>query len=469
MGVERADRPGGGAPALLGGRARQLAGCTAEVVRLPGRTPCVLVDVAATPGEPPETTLVYGHLDKQPPLGAWREGFEPFRAVRVGDLLYGRGTSDDGYALFAALGALEALEAAGVPHGRVLVLIEAAEESGSTDLEAYLDALAGRIGPLALVVSLDSGCATYDRLWITTSLRGTVNAILQVRVTTEGVHSGMAGGVVPSSFRVLRQLLDRLEDATSGRVLVPGCDVEIPPRRSHEIEEVAAEFGDGAAGSSPSCRASSSRATDAPSPARPPDVAGGARGHRRGGLPRIEDAGNVLRPSSTVKLSLRTPPTADALAVAEALRVAALTRDPPSGADISPRIQQASSGWDAPELPAWLTTAIGDRSVRLFRQGAALVRLGRVDPVRDVARPPLPGGSVRHDRRARPRVERARSRRVPPHPDGQDGDVVHGPPRRRPRGARSRRPPVRGGEGLRAALSTAGSGLLPRPSARAPR
>ena len=354
---------------------RQLAGCTAEVVRLPGRTPCVLVDVAATPGEPAETALVYGHLDKQPPLGAWREGLEPFRAVRDGDLVYGRGTSDDGYALFAALGALEALEAAGVPHGRVLVLIEAAEESGSPDLEAYLDALAGRIGPLALVVSLDSGCVTYDRLWITTSLRGTVNAIVQASVMTEGVHSGMAGGVVPSSFRVMRQLLDRLEDATNGAVLLPGCQVEIPPRRLHEIEEVAAEFGDGAAGQFPLLPGVELEGHDAPDRLVRLTWRAALEVTGAEGFPAIEDAGNVLRPSSTVKLSLRTPPTADTFAVAEALR-AALTSDPPSGAQVSVRIEQASSGWDAPELPAWLTAAIGDASRDCFGKAPRSFGLG---------------------------------------------------------------------------------------------
>ncbi len=146
---------------------------------------------------------------------------------------------------------LEALEAVGAPHGRVLVLIEASEESGSPDLEAHLDALAGRIGPLGLVLSLDSGCASYDRLWLTTSLRGTINAILRVDVMTKGVHSGMSGGVVPSSFRIVRELLERVEEAATGKVLVAGCDVGVPPSRQREIEQVAAEFGDDAVGCFP--------------------------------------------------------------------------------------------------------------------------------------------------------------------------------------------------------------------------
>ena len=344
---------------------RALADCTAEVVRLPGRTPCVLADVGATTGERTATTLVYGHLDKQPPLGAWRDGLDPFRACRVGDLLYGRGAADDGYAVFAALGAVEALEAVGAPHGRVLVLIEASEESGSPDLEAHLDALAGRIGQLGLVLSLDSGCASYDRLWLTTSLRGSINAILRVDVMTKGVHSGMSGGVVPSSFRIVRELLERVEEAATGKVLVAGCDVGVPPSRQREIEQVAAEFGDDAVGCFPVLPGVELEGTGAASRLARLSWRAALEVTGAAGLPPVGAAGNVLRPSTTLKLSLRTPPTADALEVAEALR-GVLMSDPPSGAAVSVRIEQAASGWVASDLPAWLETAVDDASFACF-------------------------------------------------------------------------------------------------------
>lgn len=211
---------------------RPIPGCAVELVEREGLTPVVLADVPATPGARTETvTLLYGHLDKQPPLGSWREGLDPFVAVREGDRLFGRGTADDGYSIFAAMGALEALAATGTPHGRCIVLIEASEESGSPHLEPYLEDVTARIGlpGPGLVVCLDSGCATYDRLWITNSLRGNLIVTLTVEVLSEAVHSGLAGGAVPSSFRLVRQLLSRLEDEATGDILVRECRVEPPP------------------------------------------------------------------------------------------------------------------------------------------------------------------------------------------------------------------------------------------------
>ena len=112
------------------------------------------------------------------------------------------------------------------------MLIEASEESGSTDLPAHLELLAGRLGSPELVICLDSGALDTERLWVTTSLRGLVDGVLTVDVLEEGVHSGSASGVVPSSFRIIRQLLDRVEDAATGTLLVPEMHVDIPPTAS---------------------------------------------------------------------------------------------------------------------------------------------------------------------------------------------------------------------------------------------
>ena len=216
-------------------RRRPIEGLTVETVRLPGRTPVILMEV---PGTSPETVLLYGHCDKQPEMTGWAEGLGPWIPVRRGDRLYGRGAQDDGYAAFCALTAIEAVQQARAPHARLVVLIEASEESGSPDLPAYMEAFAARIGEPDLVICLDSGCGNYEQLWGTTSLRGVINGVLTVEVLSEGVHSGAASGIVPSSFRIARQLLSRIEDERTG-ALVRDFHVEVPPARAAEARAVA--------------------------------------------------------------------------------------------------------------------------------------------------------------------------------------------------------------------------------------
>ena len=353
---------------------RPIPGCTLEVFERDAMTPVVIADVPATPGAAAETvTLLYGHFDKQPAPGSWREGLDPFVAVREGDRLYGRGVADDGYSIFAAIGALEALAATGTPHGRCVVLIEASEESGSPHLGPYLEEVAARIGGPGpgLVVCLDSGCATYDRLWTTTTLRGNLIVTLQVEVLSHGVHSGLAGGVVPSSFRLLRQLLSRIEDEATGEVHVPECQAEPPERVVAAAEAMAAELGEAALGQFPTVPSLelSGRTT-------------AERLLRRSwmpslaligidGVPSVRDGGNVLRPSTTVKLSLRLPPPVDPDRAAEAV-VRALSVDPPQGARVEANATSAAPGFVAPAPAEWLARATDEASQGLFgrRPGA---------------------------------------------------------------------------------------------------
>jgi len=180
------------------GKIAGLDGAALEVVRLPGRTPVILIEI---PGQGDETVLLYGHIDKQPEMTGWAEGLSPWTPLLKDGKLYGRGGADDGYAMFGALSAILALRAQGTAHARCVVLIEACEESGSYDLPAYVDHLADRIGSPTLVVCLDSGCGNYDQLWLTTSLRGLAGGALRVDVLEEGVHSGDASGVVAASPR----------------------------------------------------------------------------------------------------------------------------------------------------------------------------------------------------------------------------------------------------------------------------
>src|SRR5689334_11089624 len=222
-------------------RKQPALGLKLEVVRLQGRTPVILMEV---PGQSEDTVLLYGHLDKQPEMTGWRQGLSPWTPVREGDKLYGRGSADDGYASFASLAALRLVQEQKIPHARCVVLIEACEESGSTDLPAYIEHLAARIGKPSLVVCLDSGCGNYDQLWMTTSLRGLIAGNLRVEILSEGVHSGDASGIVPSSFRILRQILSRVEDEQTGRIRVDGLQVHIPQARREQAAAVAEVLGE---------------------------------------------------------------------------------------------------------------------------------------------------------------------------------------------------------------------------------
>jgi acetylornithine deacetylase/succinyl-diaminopimelate desuccinylase-like protein len=350
---------------LLAGwaRERKLAHFDVSIHRLEGRTPVLVVTVDAT-AEGSGTTVLYGHLDKQPPLDGWSDGLAAFTPVRRGDRLYARGVADDGYATFSALLAIEAMEANDIAHSRCVVLIEASEESGSSDLDAYLDALKSHLGQVELMICLDSGALTYDRLWVTTSLRGVLNVELTIKVLAQGQHSGSASGVVPSSFRILRQLLDRVEDATTGEVLLDEMRTEIPAEHVHAAKTLAHEFGDIVARELPTLGGVELMGSSADDrilrrtwfPAL--SIVG------MGGVPEPAVAGNVLRPSTTAMLSFRLPPNVDADRAAEAV-MTALTTDVPSSAEIAISMH-AANGWVSPPLAPWLRDALDTASVDAF-------------------------------------------------------------------------------------------------------
>jgi acetylornithine deacetylase/succinyl-diaminopimelate desuccinylase-like protein len=347
--------------------ARDLPGATVEILRLPGRTPVVLMDVPATDGMPADggTVLLYGHLDKQPPVGGWSEGLGPWTPVIRGDRLYGRGAMDDGYSGYAASAAIEAVRAAGGKHARCLVLLETSEESGSPDLPAYLEAFRARLGDISLVVCLDSGGQDYERLWLTTSLRGMCTVTATVTVLEAGQHSGVVSGIVPSSFRVFRQLLDRLEDSATGELLLSELHTEIPVDRVDEMKSLAASLPSSVAAAFPLVAGMSPVSDDnyelmATNAWRPTlSIIGGA------GLPLPEEAGNVLRPFTTLTLSFRLPPTADQDAALAAIE-RTLTTDVPYGAKVTLSRQEAGPGWNAPATAPWLHEALDSVSETVF-------------------------------------------------------------------------------------------------------
>lgn len=348
------------------------AGSKLEVVRLEGRTPVILIEV---PGQGDDAVLLYGHLDKQPEMVGWAEGFGPWIPRIADDKLYGRGGADDGYAMFSALTAIAALRDQGIPHARLIVLIEACEESGSFDLPFYMDHLAERIGSPSLIVCLDSGCGNYEQLWLTTSLRGMFAGALTVRVLKEGVHSGDASGIVPSSFRILRQLVSRIEDEMTGEIQLGDLHVQIPPERIEQAKRAAAALGDKVYTKFPFAGATQPMTSGLVEMIlnrtwRPQLAVTGMEG-----LPELAFAGNVLLPTTTAKLSLRLPPTLDAPAAAKKVREV-IEADPPSGAEVTFETSSAGSGWNAPAVAPWLDASLTRASEAVFGRGPAYMGEG---------------------------------------------------------------------------------------------
>lgn len=377
-------------------KAQPIPGMVVEVVRLEGRTPLIFIEIpAANGGSNDDCALLYGHLDKQPEMTGWDDDLGPWKPVIKGDRLYGRGGADDGYAIYGSLTAIQALQQQGAPHARCVVLIEACEESGSYDLPAYVDHLADRIGKPSLVVCLDSGCGNYDQLWCTTSLRGMAGGNFTVEVLEEGVHSGDASGIVPSSFRLLRQLLSRIEDEKTGRILLDGLHAGIPAERRAQAQKCAEVLGTAVYDKFPFLPGMTPMFDkDAPDDLtelvlnrtwRPTLSITGI-----GGMPSLDSAGNVLRPQTAVKLSLRLPPTVDGKRAGELVKQA-LTRDPPNGARVSVELEKAATGWNAPTLSPWLERAIDAASREFFGEPAMYMGEGGSIPFMGMLGEKFPG------------------------------------------------------------------------------
>jgi acetylornithine deacetylase/succinyl-diaminopimelate desuccinylase-like protein len=339
-------------------KAQDVKGMTLEIVRLKGRTPLIFMEIPAQgESDPEDTILMYGHLDKQPEMTGWADGLGPWIPVIKDEKLYGRGGADDGYAAYSSLAAIMAVQKQDLPHARIVVIIEACEESGSYDLPFYIEHLKERIGEPSLVICLDSGAGNYEQLWLTVSLRGMAAGTLRVDVLDEGVHSGYASGVVPSSFRIMQQLFSRLEDQDTGKVLPDYLYASIPEQRLQQTRAMAEALGDAIWEAYPF--------TDGVKPMAENNVERILNRTWRPalsytgveGMPSLENAGNVLRPYTAMKLSMRIPATVDGEAASEAMKKT-LEANPPSNAKVSFETDQAASGWNAPEIAPWLHASL---------------------------------------------------------------------------------------------------------------
>lgn len=356
-------------------QAQEIKGLEMEVLRLPGRTPLLWLRL---PGEGEESILLYGHLDKQPEMVGWAEDLGPWTPKIKNNRLYGRGAADDGYAIYSAILALQALQNQGIKHAPCELIFECCEESGSHDLPFYMDYLKNRMKKPSLVITLDSGAGNYEQLWVTSSLRGNVVGELSVELVKEGLHSGKSG-LVADSFRVARELLSRLEDEQSGVIRVKALQGEIPAENLAQAEKAAEVLGTALCAEIP-FHAGVLPNGDAPlewllnMSWRPTLTVTGAAG-----LPALEDAGNVLRPKTVLKLSLRLPPSVDP-AVASKLLSEILTEDPPYQAKVNFSLQSASSGWVAPRLSAWLSAALQEASETFYKKPALFLGEGGTIP-----------------------------------------------------------------------------------------
>ena len=357
-------------------KTQPIQGMQVEIVRIEGRTPLLFIDI---PGESDDVVLLYGHYDKQPEFSGWDDDLDPWTPVIKDGKLYGRGGADDGYAIFGSLTAIRALQEQGIPHAHCIVLVEGCEESGSFDLPYYIDKLEDRIGSPDLVVCLDAECGNYDQLWCTTSLRGNLTGTLRADVLTEGVHSGSASGIVPSSFRVLRKLLSRVEDESSGQVIAEALHVDIPEQRIEQAKKAAATLGDMVYRKYP-------WAVDNPAPAesdyelllnntwRPTLSITGAEG-----LPDMVNAGNVLLPFNTLKLSFRLPPTCNADEAADAVKEI-LDADTPPLCKVEFEVESTMAGWDAPPVAGWLEASMQKASQAFFGKPSMYMGTGGTIP-----------------------------------------------------------------------------------------
>lgn len=357
-------------------RSLPLKGLTVSVHRLKNRSPLLLVKIE---GDSDGEVLFYSHLDKQPEATGWSEGKGPWKPVIEDDWLFGRGSVDDGYGGYAGVLSVLALQDQGVSHPTCRFLIETGEESGSPDLSFYLDELESVLGVPDLVIVLDTGGIDYDRLWITESLRGIVAGTLSVKVSSVGVHSGHGSGVMPSSFRLARQLLSRIEDENTGEIKPEWLHIEITDKMKEQAKKIV-DMNLESVDDFPLLKGVEKQVKDPLDIFLTMNLAPSLSIIGADGIPSIQDAGNVLRTNTDLKVSIRTPPGISADEVAKKVQDL-LEANPPNGAYVSAEMTEVADGFLSPELPEKLSDMLKESGKKFYGNEPMSLFIGGTIPV----------------------------------------------------------------------------------------
>lgn len=334
-----------------------------EVSSLPNCPPVLYMDIPAFGGHTGKSVLCYGHLDKQPETVGWDADLGPWKPVVKEGKLWGRGCVDDGYNFYSIVTAVKALEETKTAHPRITGLYETDEESGSRDMAKYIAQYKDRIGKPGMVCILDLFAVDDQRVWLTQSLRGIVALTVKVSVLKKASHSGTASGIVPSSFRIMRILLDRLENAETGEVLIPSMYSEIPEEYIQGAHKLAETFDPRQAfsyeGDTVSMKDSAFDAVIAGNWKPTLSVLGAD------GLPPPDKASGLVRTHTTLKLSFRIPPGVNAEQALADVK-ARLTTDIPYHASVTITDEHSAPGFAAPLMPDWLKASANELSQAIF-------------------------------------------------------------------------------------------------------
>lgn len=344
---------------------QNIKGLKGDVYKIENLSPIVFLEIESNGGE--GNVFMYGHYDKQPHFDGWIEGTGPTTPKIIGDLLYGRGGADDGYSIFSSLLSIKAIQNFNLKHGKVCILIEGSEESGSPHLMQYIEKLENNIGSPDLLVCLDSGVKDYDRLWLTTSLRGCVMKDIEVKCLEEAVHSGLGSGQGPDSFNVIRQLLDRLHDSKTGDV-TDKLQVKIPDSKMQEAKAVVNILGD---------KLVLAKVLEGVKFCKEDliDVYLGGTWKAtltvtgQTGLPPHSTAGNVLRASTSIRISIRLPPTLNNEEASKIIDEIVL-KDPPYNSKVTINSMNSGPGWAANNYSDKLKNSLSNSSKQIWGKEA---------------------------------------------------------------------------------------------------